>query len=252
MTDTAPRPIIVRRKTVVAASGHHGGAWKVAYADFVTAMMAFFLLMWLLGATTEDQRKGIADYFDPTVPISPVSGGGTDMLSGDTVFATEDLSHDNHGGQSDSDLAGAAMEALSEQIADGSAKVTLSPEGVIVDLIDGEGAPLFAIGGTAPSPLLADLLGAVVPVLRDSDRDIKIVGHTDDLVFRSASYTNWDLSADRAKVARRIALDAGLPFGAVSEISGRADRQPIAGDAGAPGNRRISVIMLTDNISSRR
>jgi chemotaxis protein MotB len=75
-------PVIIKRKKVVAEGGHHGGAWKVAYADFVTAMMAFFLLMWLLGATTEQQRKGIADYFNPTLPLDRVSGGGNGAFGG--------------------------------------------------------------------------------------------------------------------------------------------------------------------------
>ena len=243
----AARPIIVRRVKVQAAEGHHGGAWKVAYADFVTAMMAFFLLMWLLNATTEDQRKGLADYFDPSVPLSPVSGGGTDVLSGDSAFAADTLAHDDHGGEESTDeaLAAAAARALSEAIQAGQAAVSLSPEGVVVDLIDADGAPLFALGGAAPSPLLARLVAEAVPVLSASARPVKLVGHTDDLAFRPGGYTNWELSADRANAARRLALAAGLPESAVSEVSGRAARQPLRGDAGAPENRRISFIMLT-------
>ncbi|MEM7508418.1 MAG: flagellar motor protein MotB [Pseudomonadota bacterium] len=91
-------PIIIKRKKVSGGDGHHGGAWKVAYADFVTAMMAFFLLMWLLNATTESQRKGIADYFAPSIPISPVSGGGSGVLSGETVFADDTLAQEGSGG----------------------------------------------------------------------------------------------------------------------------------------------------------
>jgi chemotaxis protein MotB len=83
------RPII-KRKKVINEAGHHGGAWKVAYADFVTAMMAFFMLMWLLNATTEDQRKGIADYFNPTIPIFRVSGGGDGATRGESIIAQED------------------------------------------------------------------------------------------------------------------------------------------------------------------
>ena len=82
-------PIIIKKKKKGGEEGHHGGAWKVAYADFVTAMMAFFLLMWLLNATTEEQRKGIADYFNPTIPISRISGGGSDGLNGSSIFTEE-------------------------------------------------------------------------------------------------------------------------------------------------------------------
>jgi len=92
MSGDEPRPILIRKKKVIAGGGHHGGAWKVAYADFVTAMMAFFLLMWLLNATSEEQRKGLADYFNPDLPISRTSAGGAGMLKGDTIFTKETAS----------------------------------------------------------------------------------------------------------------------------------------------------------------
>ena len=98
-TGTAQKaPIIIKKKKVSGGDGHHGGAWKVAYADFVTAMMAFFLLMWLLNATTEDQRKGLADYFDPSVPISRNSSGGDGMFGGESVFADDTLPQMGRGG----------------------------------------------------------------------------------------------------------------------------------------------------------
>ncbi|HKK31001.1 MAG TPA: flagellar motor protein MotB [Alphaproteobacteria bacterium] len=95
MSETS-RPIIVKR-TVIAKRGHHGGAWKVAYADFVTAMMAFFLLMWLLNATTEQQRKGLADYFDPSIAIGRTSSGGRDLLNGDSMTSADTLAHSGKG-----------------------------------------------------------------------------------------------------------------------------------------------------------
>ncbi|MEQ3745071.1 MAG: flagellar motor protein MotB, partial [Henriciella sp.] len=101
-TDDIPAPIIIRRKKVIIADEHHGGAWKVAYADFVTAMMAFFLLMWLLNATTEDQRKGLADYFNPSIPISRISGGGADGLNGSSIFTEDTLAQSGTGAKSTS------------------------------------------------------------------------------------------------------------------------------------------------------
>jgi chemotaxis protein MotB len=212
-------------------------------------MMAFFLLMWLLNATTEEQRKGLADYFDPSVPVSPVSGGGTDVLDGDSVYAADDLAYDNHGGlaedmASDAELAAELTAALQAQIADGQVKVTLSDEGVVVDLIDADGAPLFALGGASASPLLHALVAAALPVLVESDRPLKLVGHTDDLRFRTDNYTNWELSADRANAARRAVLAAGLPASRISEVAGRADRQPTEAGPGAAENRRVSIILL--------
>ena len=94
----ANAPVIIKRRKVVAGDGHHGGAWKVAYADFVTAMMAFFMLMWLLNATTEKQRKGIADYFNPTIPVNRISGGGEGMFGGTSVFSEEALPQNGTGG----------------------------------------------------------------------------------------------------------------------------------------------------------
>ena len=240
--------VIIKRRRVVAGGGHHGGAWKVAYADFVTAMMAFFLLMWLLNATTEEQRKGLADYFDPSVPISPVSGGGTDMLSGDSIFTTEALAASGRGGVEDETrraLAEAAAAALSDLVAADRARVTLSDEGVVVDLIDADGAPLFSLGEAAASDLLRRVVEDVAPVLADSGRPIRFVGHTDDLPFRSSGYTNWELSADRANAARRLAVVAGLPAERVESVTGRADRQPLSDDPSTPENRRISLIMLS-------
>ena len=101
MDSDSNRPIIIKKKKVIAGGGHHGGAWKVAYADFVTAMMAFFMLMWLLNATTEQQRKGIADYFTPTISLSRASGGGDGALNGDSVFSTSSLSSSGRGGVAD-------------------------------------------------------------------------------------------------------------------------------------------------------
>ena len=240
------QPFVIKRRKIVQGDGHHGGAWKVAYADFVTAMMAFFLLMWLLGATTEEQRKGLADYFDPSLPLAAVSGGGADMMSGDTVYATEDLAHSNHGGteeSTDQSLAASASLALSAQIEAGQVAVSLSPEGVVVDLMDQAGAALFALGGAEASALLREVVAAAAPVAADSGRPIKIVGHTDDLPFRTGAYTNWELSADRANAARRLLLGAGVPPQQVSEVSGRADRQPVGEDRSAPANRRISLVL---------
>ncbi len=94
---TNAAPVIIKRKKIIQGGGHHGGAWKVAYADFVTAMMAFFMLMWLLNATTEKQRKGIADYFNPTIPVNRISGGGDGAFGGDSVFSEETLAQTGTG-----------------------------------------------------------------------------------------------------------------------------------------------------------
>lgn len=267
-SDGAPAPIIIKRKKVVASDGHHGGAWKVAYADFVTAMMAFFLLMWLLNATTEDQRKGIADYFNPTIPISRISGGGSDGLNGSSVF-TEDTLAKNGTGASRKESVGAprsedAKVLDKEQIEKNFNKlkaemgktggklsehvqVKLSPEGIVLELIDSDDSALFTVGRSDASPLLDELMQTVSGSFTEFENDIKIVGHTDSLQFKAiGGYDNWNLSSDRANTARRILVSKGVDPARMVEVSGRADTEPLIPDnPSAAQNRRISIVILT-------
>ncbi|MDT8344846.1 MAG: flagellar motor protein MotB [Thermohalobaculum sp.] len=282
------RPLIVKRVKKVEG-GHHGGAWKVAYADFVTAMMAFFLLMWLLNATSEEQRKGIADYFDPTLPISRTSAGGAGMLSGDSIFSTARLAGTQDRGirrrpddpppDADADqttgkradappAAGApgevpatpsdAEEALSRQIETALAaldeaairqhfRLRITPEGLVIEIVDLSDQPLFAAGSAHPSPVLGTLLGVLAPLLDGTTNDIAMMGHTDALPFAAdGPYTNWELSADRANAARRLITSLGLAGERIVRVSGLADTDPFDPDPAAPQNRRISVVVLRE------
>lgn len=263
-------PLIIKRKKVVKGDGHHGGAWKVAYADFVTAMMAFFLLMWLLNATTEDQRKGIADYFNPTIPLSRISGGGSDGLNGSSIFTEQTyarmgmggsqrktVEHKDGGGQEDQEKeAGGVSEAfeslqveMSNQDSDLSQHISvrMSPEGIVLEIADTESNGLFMTGSSAPTPLLEELLTIVNGSMGKFQNNLKIVGHTDNVQYRDdATYNNWDLSVDRANAARRLLIEAGLPYARIQEVSGKAYTQPlIEDDPSAPQNRRISITILT-------
>ncbi len=286
------QPIIIKKK-IINADGHHGGAWKVAYADFVTAMMAFFLLMWLLNATTEDQRKGIADYFNPTIPLSRISGGGSAALSGDSIRTEDTLARsgtgtkgqdipddlekvelaekgeqatgektgtgDNAGagenGQSAGDNAEAAEAqklAMMEEAINGSEgalsqhmQVKMSPEGIVLEIVESDGATLFDNGNAEASETLKQLLSIVAYSFQDVENKLKIVGHTDASGYSDmASYNNWDLSTDRANTARRLLLQAGFPSSQIAEVSGKAATEPLSDDIYAPQNRRISVTIL--------
>ena len=268
------QPIIIKKKKVVKGGGHHGGAWKVAYADFVTAMMAFFLLMWLLNATTEEQRKGIADYFNPTIPVSRISGGGSDGLNGSSIFteqtyakmgtgATRTATVDypqpkrREGGQKEASQAEVSenMQSLRSELGEHSRAlsehllVKMSPEGIVLEIVESDSAPLFEIGQSAPTGLLQELLGAVNNSLGAFENDIKIVGHTDSRKYRGgARYDNWNLSADRANMARQLLINAGLSPDRLKEVSGRADTDPLLPEnPTAAQNRRISITILTDN-----
>jgi len=267
-------PIIIKKKKKVVGGGHHGGAWKVAYADFVTAMMAFFLLMWLLNATTEEQRKGIADYFNPTIPISRISGGGSDGLNGSSIFteqtyakmgtgATRDASAgrpstanstDNETGDSAANEANEAAIIAQLELAlmdEGSAlnehiQVKLSPEGIVMELVDSEDVPLFQLGQSEPTELLVTLVQTVTDSFGSFGNSIQIVGHTDARAYIDQSrFDNWDLSVDRANMARRLLVEKGFPMSRIEEVSGRADTDLlITDDPYAAQNRRISITLL--------
>ena len=276
----AQHTIVIKRVKKVSGDGHHGGAWKVAYADFVTAMMAFFLLMWLLNATTEDQRKGIADYFNPTIPISQVSGGGTGALNGSTVFSEDTLVKDGSGGvkpmfdevekppesepenPTEERTAFEAAEegklrnieqdllqrALSES-ADSLARhiqTRMTPDGLVIELVDVDDRPLFELGSPNPSPTMTKLLDIVAGAVGQVTNNVAISGHTDSRPYSGArNYTNWELSTDRANTARRLMVQAGLSIDQIAEVSGKADTEPLTQDGFAPQNRRISITLLT-------
>jgi len=248
--------IIIKRPKVVAGGGHHGGAWKVAYADFVTAMMAFFLLMWLLNATTEDQRRGLADYFNPSIPIAAVSGGGPDALDGEEVTQAPALSMMSHTEDTNDAEAGmpademtkaleSALEGEAAELSD-HISIRMSPEGLVIELTDRDSRPLFASGRADPSPVLEKLTTAVAQALDGVSNAIKIVGHTDSRRYSAGqqSYSNWELSSDRANAARRMMASAGLPEARVTEVSGRAATMPLVEDPLDPRNRRISITLL--------
>ncbi len=279
-------PIIIKKKKVIAGGGHHGGAWKVAYADFVTAMMAFFLLMWLLNATTEDQRKGLADYFNPSIPISKVSGGGSGALNGSSVFDDEQLSREGTGavleypnsreiplegpdsaadapleGKGADDQLGASDARLQsiQQAIDAEAvggldgelakhiQTRMTPDGLVIELVDSDGQPLYDVGSANPAPILFDLLSVIGPVLAAVSNDMAIVGHTDARAFSSnANYSNWELSTDRAHMARRMLIKNGIASDQIVQVTGKADTEPFSNDPFAPENRRIAITLLTE------
>ncbi len=269
------KPIIVKKVVKGGGDGHHGGAWKVAYADFVTAMMAFFLLMWLLNATTEKQRKGIADYFDPSIPLARVSAGGDGMLNGDSVTSRErragsaeqrlpqdeaEAPREERGPEppaaeapppNDAELAAVAGDlrvALAEAggTLGGHFMVRVTPEGLVIEIVETGGEPLFPRGSARPAARLVELAEAIAPVLALVENPISVVGHTDARPFSRPDYDNWQLSADRAAAARRLLAAAGLAPARIVEVAGRAATEPLSEDADAPENRRISLTLLRE------
>ena len=269
-------PIIIKRKKVVGGGGHHGGAWKVAYADFVTAMMAFFLLMWLLNATTEKQRKGLADYFSPTIPISRVSGGGDGDFGGENVFAEDTLPKDGTGGaqrqateshesrgesgleadgsKSDLEMQQTIEDALSglsgESMVEPDLKrhiiTRVTDEGLVVELFDLDDAPLFMRESDEPTEVLTRLLAVIADVSTLVTSHVAVEAHTRAVPLARKDNPVWGLSTGRATQARQVLSDAGLAPERVHRVTGHADREPAVADPMATRNNRIEVIFLRD------
>jgi chemotaxis protein MotB len=231
------RPIVIVRKRVAHAA-HHGGAWKVAYADFVTAMMALFIVLWLMNSS-DHMRKAIAGYFND--PRGSSSTAGTDRAgAGEAVALSRNDLHDLKARLEQQVTSNPALVKLKKQI-----EITITPEGLRIELIESRDGTFFETGsatlnenGRTTLALLANQL-AQVPNL------ISLEGHTDARAYADANgYGNWELSADRANAARRLMEHVGLRTGQISQVRGFADRQLRApGDPLDPSNRRISVIV---------
>ncbi|SFB05153.1 chemotaxis protein MotB [Poseidonocella pacifica] len=265
-------PIIIKRKKVVSGDGHHGGAWKVAYADFVTAMMAFFMLMWLLNATTEQQRAGIADYFSPTIPLSPISGGGDGAFGGNDIFAEMTLPKNGIGASQDKSTEGdmargdvgqegqakdteafaAVEEALLGQSGESDAHdemlrhivTRVTDEGLVIEIFALEGAPIFEEGTAEPTAMLRDLTEMLARVFRIVVNDVAVEGHVRarPLVFEDNPI--WTLSAGRAESVRGLLQGSGLKSSRLNRVTGHADREPIVENPMSVRNDRVEVILL--------
>jgi len=268
MADNSNAPIIIKRKKKVVGGGHHGGAWKVAYADFVTAMMAFFLLMWLLNATTEQQKKGIADYFSPTVTISRVSGGGDGLFAGTNAISDDSVVQDGNGEKGgtpfDSDptaaeraaaevavleevqaeLVGIGGESLLQQEALRHVITRLTDEGLVIEVYARENAPLFLRDGTDPSPLLVELSTVFARVFETVTNPVAIEGHTRSLPLVVADHPIWEISTGRAAAVRDLLIFGGLDEERMARLTGHGDNDPATPDALAVRNDRIEITLL--------
>jgi chemotaxis protein MotB len=268
-------PIIIKRKKVSGGGGHHGGAWKVAYADFVTAMMAFFMLMWLLGATTEKQRKGIADYFNPTIPINRVSGGGNGAFGGDSIFSDDTFAHNGTGmsaaspsdeakkggaagsteGESkgaedtqlkklQSALEGKGGESMTMQTLLSHVVTKVSDEGLVIEIFDIDNAPLFTSDTLDPTQTLKDITELVSDVVDVAANDIAVDGYVKSYPVMLRNNPSWELSASRAQVVRELLESGGTDAARIARVSGHADRKPVTADPAADRNNRIEIVLL--------
>ena len=278
------QPIIIKR---VKKAGHvaHGGAWKIAYADFVTAMMAFFLLMWLLGSTSEGDKKGLSDYFQSPLKVamqggsgagasaSVINGGGNDM----TQTAGQSKRGDGTDGKARKMSGDQAKMARAKQdaqkLAELSAKISaiisstpklaefskqiqlkMTPDGLQIQIVDDQKRPMFDSGSASVKPYMRDILQEIGTALVDVDNKISMDGHTDQTPYGAGarSYSNWELSADRANASRRELVTAGMPDEKIARVMGLASSILLDEDnPRSPVNRRISITVMTREAEER-
>jgi chemotaxis protein MotB len=281
--DKKLQPIIIKR---VKKGGHavHGGAWKIAYADFVTAMMAFFLLMWLLASTTEGDRKGIADFFSSPAKValpggvgtgasqSIIPGGGKNLTmdAGQTGRSNEDaFKRKMAAEQMRADTAkqdARKMAALSAKISamiantprlsefNSQIRLETTPDGLQIQIIDDQKRPMFDTGSAIVKPYMRDILREIGSALSGVDNKISLDGHTDRAPYGSGErgYSNWELSADRANASRRELIAGGMPEDKVGRVMGLSSSVLLEPDNPlSPSNRRISIIVMTREAEER-
>jgi chemotaxis protein MotB len=254
----AEQPII---KKVIKKGGHahHGGAWKLAYADFVTAMMAFFLLMWLLGSTTEETKKGISEYFTNPYKAeenakgkAPPPGTSGELSEIQGKEATTDL---ELVAEKDKKNLAKLKEKIEKMIKDDKKlseakdqiKLEITPEGLRVQIVDSENKPMFKTGSSSTEPQIRTILSALAPVINSLPNRITINGHTDAQPFSGnrKQYTNWELSSERANATRFILNQGGLGDDKIVRVAGLSSSVPHnAKDPLDPMNRRISIIVM--------
>jgi chemotaxis protein MotB len=270
------RPIIIKRKKVIVAGGHHGGAWKVAYADFVTAMMAFFMLMWLLNATTEKQRKGIADYFSPTIAINRVSGGGDGSFGGNSIFSELTLPQNGTGASSDRPTearqargeSGMSLEGQGQTQDEevfksleakllgkgGESKVMenelqhittrLTDEGLVIEVFALANTPLFDGATDRPTGLLQSLAQLISETAQTVENGIAIGGHVPAEPIVLAQSQTWPLSVAQANAMRGLMEQSGTAPAQIKRVTGHADRNPAVRNPMGIRNNRLEIVLL--------
>ena len=278
------QPIIIKR---VKKGGHavHGGAWKIAYADFVTAMMAFFLLMWLLGSTSEGDKKGISDYFQSPLKVamqggsgagasnSVITGGGSDLtqsagqskrgdgedkrakkMSGDQ----KKVERARRDAQTLADISAKIAGAISNnpKMAEFASQIRLeiTPDGLQIQIIDDQKRAMFDSGSASVKPYMRDILREIGFALADVDNKISLDGHTDRSSYSNAArgYSNWELSADRANSTRRELAASGMADDKLARVVGMASSLLFdPADPLSPSNRRISILVMTKEAEER-
>ena len=282
-TDKKIQPIVIKRVKKGGGHGHHGGAWKIAYADFVTAMMAFFLLMWLLGSTTKGDLQGIADHFNTPLQVAMGGGSGSgdssSILKGGGEDLTRTVGQVKRGDveqqrrsvnlqsmPADAQRAEAQGRRVKAKVDEAlgnnprlrelrsQVRMDVTTEGLRIQIVDDQNRPMFDSGSAVVKPYMRDLLREISRVLNDVDARITLTGHTDAAPFSGGErgYSNWELSADRANASRRELIAGGIDEGKILRVVGLASVLPLdAAAPNAPINRRISILVMNKGAERR-
>jgi chemotaxis protein MotB len=252
------QPIIVKKKKA-GHDGHHGGAWKVAYADFVTALMAFFLVMWLVTMVAPEKKAAVAEYMknynifkesgtsfmEKSAQVVDLAAKGPKVLPRETP---------REGEISPEELVKKLKKAVEEKLAavKNQVLVDITEGGVRVQLVDAEGGMMFSLGSAEPTERAREIIKLVSENIRGSANRIAIEGHTDAAPFKNAQTTNWELSTARASAARRELEKNGIDSSKMARVVGYADQELLIPDNPTDArNRRISIILLHEKSSSK-
>ena len=274
------QPIIIKKKKG-HGHGHHGGSWKVALADFMTAMMAFFLLMWLLGSTSTEEQKAIAAHFQDPGSEYVVGEGGANLgiITQDQPLKQTEADDPNDEAANDQEATNRdikdmtedelkkemeriesqqleelkkqleteinSLDSVFQQIKD-QILIDFTALGLRIQIVDKDQRPMFDVGSANLQKWSSDVLHALAPILNKVQNKISVTGHTDSTPYGvGATYTNWELSADRANAARRALLEGTYPEGKVATVQGMGSAAPLIIDKpNEPINRRIAIIVL--------
>ena len=272
-----PQTIVIKRIKKASHASHHGGAWKIAYADFVTAMMAFFLLMWLLGSTAQGDLQGIAAYFQSPLKVALAGGSGSgdssSVIKGGGTELTRTTGN-NRKGEIDAPKKSVNLQALRNDVMDREAarmrqisrlvetavqsnpklgamknqlKMDVSNDGLRIQIVDEQGRPMFDAGSAHVKDYMREFLRGMAQLLDQTDAKIVLSGHTDASPYSGGErgYSNWELSADRANASRRELLAGGLREDRVVRVLGMSSSSLFdTADPNSPLNRRISILVL--------
>ena len=284
MAEKKLQPIIIKR---VKKGGHaaHGGAWKIAYADFVTAMMAFFLLMWLLGSTAKGELQGISDYFSSPLKVAMAGGDGSGNSSSVIPGGGNDLSK-VHGQvrRSDTDSEKARRQSIDTARAErakqdaqriktlqakidalitenprlneykSQIRIDVTPDGLQIQIVDDQNRPMFDSGSAMVKPYMRDILREIGAALNGVENRVSLAGHTDAVPYSNSDrgYSNWELSSDRANASRRELVAAGMPDAKLGRVVGLAASDLLEPDnPRSAANRRITITVLTREAEER-